>query len=71
MPRCWLGASEVMVARRPPSVTARMALAAPPGAALAAAAPRAPGDRADLFGPFVVVVVDDLARPQRADPLLA
>ena len=38
MPRCWLGGSEVMVARRPPSATARIALAAPPGAALAAAA---------------------------------
>jgi len=27
--------------------------------------------RADLFGPFLIVVVDDLARPQRAYPLLA
>ena len=27
--------------------------------------------RADLFGPFFIVVVDDLARPQRAYPLLA
>ena len=28
-------------------------------------------DRADLFGPILVVVVDDVARPQRAYPLLA
>ena len=27
--------------------------------------------RADLFGPFLIVVVDDVARPQRAYPLLA
>ena len=38
MPRCWLGGSEVMVASRPPSATASSALAAPAGAALAAAA---------------------------------
>ena len=37
MPRCSPGGSEVMVASRPPSATASIALAAPPGAALAAA----------------------------------
>src|SRR5262249_5527593 len=38
MPRCWLGGSAVMVASRPSSATARIALAAPPRAALTAAA---------------------------------
>jgi NADPH:quinone reductase-like Zn-dependent oxidoreductase len=38
MPRCWLGGCEVMVASRPPSATARIALAAPLRAAFTAAA---------------------------------
>ena len=38
VPRCWLGGSGVMVASRPPSATARIALAAPPRAALTTAA---------------------------------
>src|SRR6185437_3311951 len=70
MPRCPPGGSEVMVARRPPSATARIAVAAPPGAALAAAATSAaPGDRADLFWPLPVVIVDHVARPEPGHPL--
>ena len=33
--------------------------------------PAAIGDRADVLGPVLIVVVDDVACPQRADPLAA
>ena len=71
MPRCWLGGSGVMVAS--PPVGDR------PDRAGGAAACRvdhgghslASRYRADLFGPFLIVVVDDLVRPKRADTPLA
>src|SRR5215472_10999469 len=71
MPRCWLGASGVMVASRPPSAhrpdRAGRTVACRVDCGGHSAASRY---RADLFGPFLIVVVDDLARPQRAYPLL-
>jgi hypothetical protein len=54
-----------MVASRPPSATARIALAAPPRAALTAAPPVASRYRADLFGPFLIVVVVTWRAPVR------
>ena len=71
MPRCWLGGSEVMVASRPPSATASSAGGAGRCCVGRRGHPVAFCQRADLAGPVVVVVVDDLARPQRGHPLLA
>ena len=70
MPRCSPGGSEVMVARRPPSATALIALRGATGCRVGRGSHSAASrDRADLFGPILVVVVDDVVRPQRAYPL--
>ena len=52
------GGSEVMVASRPPSATARIAVAAPPGAVLAAAA--TPRPEVSARTEFAYCIVDGL-----------
>jgi hypothetical protein len=66
------GGSEVMIASRPPSATASIALAGAAGyRSDRGVHPAVRGDRTDLCGPILVVVVDHVARPEFGHPLLA